>query len=101
MGIGGYGHQSSIGWRYKFTKEEQMSFNINQKEYIASSINQKIQLTVGTSPFPCFEDIIGNTSACAWMYKSNFDPTSHPVNNKIAREMAKTLMKHNASSYSL
>ena len=65
MGIGGYGHQSSIGWRYEFTKDEQISFDINQKEYIVSSINQKIQLAFDTSPFPCSEDITDNTSACA------------------------------------
>ena len=100
MGIGGYGHQSSIGWRYEFTTDEQISFDINQKEYIASSINQKIQLAFDSSPFPCSEDITDNTSACAWMYKSNFDPKSHPVNNEIARETAKTLMANNASSYS-
>ena len=101
MGIGGYGHQSSIGWRYEFTKDEQISFDINQKEYIASSINQKIQLAFDTSLFSCSEDVtINNTSACAWMYKSNFDPVAHPVNNKIARETAKTLMAYNASSYS-
>jgi LysM repeat protein len=100
MGIGGYGHHSGMAWRYEFTKEEQISFDINQKEYLASSINQKIQLTFDDSQFPCSEDITDNTSACAWMYKSNFDPSSHPVNNEIARETAKTLMEHNASSYS-
>ena len=31
IGIGGYGHHSSIGWRYEFTKEEHTSFHINQK----------------------------------------------------------------------
>jgi len=100
MGIGGYGHHSGMAWRYEFTKEEQISFDINQKEYLASSINQKIQLTFDDSQFPCSEDITDNTSACAWMYKSNFDPSSHPVNNEIAHETAKTLMEHNASSYS-
>jgi len=100
MGIGGYGHSSGIAWRYEFSKEEQVSFDINQKEYLASAINQKIQLEYDDSPFPCSNDITDNTSTAAWMYKSNFDPNSHPINNEIARKNAENLMQNKASCYS-
>lgn len=100
FGIGGYGHTSGIMWRYEFTTEEQTSFDINQKEYIASAINQKIQLEYDHHPFPCSNDITDNTSTASWMNKSNFDPNSHPINNAIARWNAENLIRKNASCYS-
>ena len=98
--IGGYGHETGIAWRYEFTHEEQVSFDINQKEYLASEINQEIQLRYDTCPHPCSNDITDNTSIAAWMYKSNFDPQSHPINNEIARRNATNLMDKNATCYS-
>ena len=100
FGISGYGFNTGIAWRYELTTEEQVSFDINQKEYLASAINQYIQLGYDESPFPCTNDISDNTSSTAWMYKSNFDPQSHPIHNEIARWTATNLMNHNASSYS-
>ena len=100
MGMGGYGHHSGIAWRYEFTKEEQISFDINQKEYLASEINQEIQLHYDPCPNPCSNDITDNTCTEAWMYKSNFDPESHPINNEIARRNARNLIKNNATCYS-
>ena len=99
-GIGGYSHDTGLAWRYEFTLEEQISFDINQKKYLASAINQKIQLEHDNCSFPCSNDITDNTSATAWMYKSNFDPDSHPINNEIARENAKNLIEKKASSFS-
>jgi hypothetical protein len=79
---------------------EQISFDINQKEYIASAVNQWIQLRYDESPFPCSNDITDNTSTAAWMYKSNFDPESRPINNEVARFNAQNLMDNNATCYS-
>jgi len=99
MGIGGYGYNSGVAWRYQLPPLEQVSFDINQKEYLASAINQMIQLQYDNSPFPCSNDLTDNTSTAAWMYKSNFDPCSHPINNEIARANAENLLKHNACCY--
>ena len=99
-GIGGYNWQTGIAWRYEFTQDEQVSFDINQKEYLASAINQKIGLEHDVSPHPCSNDITDNTSAAAWMYKSNFDTDSHPINNEIARWTAYNIIQRNASMYS-
>lgn len=99
MGIGGYGYDSGIAWRYQLSPIEQVSFDINQKEYLASAINQMIQLQYDNSPYPCSNDLTDNTSTAAWMYKSNFDPNSHPINNEIARSNAENLLKHNACCY--
>ena len=89
MGIVGYGHQTGIAWRYELTKEEQIALNINQKEYLASAINQKIQLKHDKSKHPC-----SKTSTCtvAWICKLNFDPDSHPMNNEIARKYTEDLL---------
>lgn len=100
FGIGGYGIHSGVAWRYKLSEMEQISFDINQKEYIASAVNQWIQLRYDESPFPCSNDITDNTSTAAWMYKSNFDPESRPINNEVARFNAQNLMDNNATCYS-
>ena len=99
-GIGGYGFNSGVAWRYQLTEDEQVSLDINQKEFLASTINQKIQLMYDDSPHPCSNDLTDNTSATAWMHKSNFDPDSHPINNEIALWCATNLMARQASSYS-
>ena len=99
-GIGGFGYETGVAWRYEFTNEEQVSFELNQKEFLASAINQKIQLDLDTNAFPCTNDVTDNTSTAAWMHKSNFDPETHPIHNEIARWSAENLLDRQASSFS-
>ena len=54
IGIGGFCPQTGIGWRYKFTPEEQRAFTLNTKEYIGSAVDMEIQAEhAPSSPFPC------------------------------------------------
>lgn len=100
IAVGGYSPQTGILWRHIFTKEEQVAFTLNTKEYIGSVINSALQLESDDSPFPCVLNLSDSSSTVAWMYKSNHDPEACPVHNAIARTHAENITRHNACDYS-
>ena len=99
-GMGGYDPISGIMWRHEFTELEQTSFSLNTKEFLAAQISQELTLERDPSPFPCHLNIGDSTVAEAWMYKSNHDPVTSPIQNAIARRMASNLMDKKACNYS-
>ena len=99
-GMGGYNPLNGKMWRYEFTKEEQISFTLNTKEFLAATISQELGLEDDHSPFPCHLNIGDSTVAEAWLYKSNHDPDNSAVQNEIARTMADNLIKRKACNYS-
>eukprot|EP00956_Cyclotella_meneghiniana_P041032 scaffold212472_cov70-Cyclotella_meneghiniana.AAC.2 len=99
-GMGGYNPLNGKMWRYKFTTEEQTSFTLNVKEFLAAQISQQLGLEDDNSPFPCHLNIGDSKVAEAWMYKSNHDPENSPVHNEIARTMAENLIARKACNYS-
>ena len=99
-GMGGYDPISGKMWRHKFTEEEQVSFTLNAKEFLAAQISQELSLTDDDSPFPCHLNVGDSTVAEAWLYKSNHDPENSPVQNAIARRMANNLIQRKACNYS-
>ena len=100
IGIGGYCLQNNTLWRYEFTPDEQRAFSLNTKEFIAAAIGALMALEADTCDYPCILSLSDNSSTVSWLHKSNFDPTSSPVHNAIARWHASNLLKHNASDYS-
>ena len=99
-GMGGYDPLTGKMWRYTFTKEEQVSFTLNTKEFLAAAISQELSLQDDDSPYPCHLNIGDSKVAEAWLYKSNHDPLSQPVQNAIARRMAHNLIANKACNYS-
>ena len=84
----------------EFTPDEQRAFSLNTKEFIAAAIGALMALEADTCDYPCILSLSDNSSTVSWLHKSNFDPTSSPVHNAIARWHASNLLKHNASDYS-
>ncbi len=99
-GIGGYSLQHNKLWRYQFTIEEQRSFSLNTKEYIAAVIAALISLQNDPCEYPCVLSLGDSSSTTSWLHKSNHDPASSPVHNEIARWHASNLLEHQASDYS-
>ena len=99
-GMGGYNPIPGKMWRYKFTTEQQQAFTLNAKEFLAAAILQQLALQDDKSPFPCHLNIGDSRVAESWLYKSNHDPESSPVQNEIAQQMATILIKMKASNYS-
>lgn len=99
-GIGGYSLQHNILWRYEFTIDEQRSFSLNAKEYIAAAIGALISLQNDKCEYPCVLSLSDSSSTVSWLHKSNHDPASSPVHNEIARWHASNLLDYQASDYS-
>ena len=101
-GIGGYCPKTGIGWRYKFTDEENKALTLNAKEYLCSAIDMDFQLELDDdpSPFPCVLNMTDSTSAMGWIRKSNHDPEDAPLHSEISRFHATNMMSKNACNYS-
>ena len=99
-GMGGYDPLTGKMWRHAFTEEEQTSFTLNAKEFLAAAISQELSLKDDNSPYPCHLNVGDSRVAEAWLYKSNHDPDTQPVQNAIARHMAHNLISTNACNYS-
>jgi hypothetical protein len=99
-GMGGYDPITGKAWRYKFTTAQQQAFTLNTKEFLAAVISQQLTLRDDKSPYPCHIAIGDSKVTEAWMYKSNHDPDSSPIQNEIARYMAQFNMNKKACNYS-
>lgn len=99
-GMGGYNPLTGKMWRYEFTLIEQRAFTLNTKEFLAAKITQQLSIDDDKSPFPCHLNIGDSKVAEAWLYKSNHDIESSPIQNAIAREMASYLIRKQACNYS-
>jgi len=99
-GIGGYSLNSNTLWRYQFTIEEQRSFTLNTKEYIAAVIGTYFALKEDKCPNPCILSLSDSSSTVSWLHKSNHNPTSSPIHSAIARWHTQNLMANNACDYS-
>jgi len=99
-GIGGYCLNTGLAWHYQFSRIERESFTLNLKEFLASVINGKVHLPLDKSPHPCLLSVGDSSCAAGWLNKSNFDPTLEPIHADVAREHARTIIKHNACEYS-
>jgi hypothetical protein len=100
IGIGGYSLTSNTMWRYQFSIEEQISFSLNVKEYIAASIGAYLELQNDESQHPCVLSLGDSSSTTSWLHKSNHDPASSPVHNAISRWHAGNLITFDACDYS-
>jgi hypothetical protein len=98
-GMGGYNPLNGKAWRHEFTPEEQVAFTLNTKEFIAAKISQQLALEEDTCQYPCHLNIGDSAVAEAWLYKSNHDPDSSPIQNAIARSMAEDLIQRQACNY--
>ena len=99
-GMGGYNPLTGKAWSYEFTPEEQISFTLNTKEFMAATISQRLALDDDNSPHPCHLNIGDSAVSESWLYKSNFDPDENPIHDEIARTMGRDLIKRRACNYS-
>ena len=102
LGIGGFCPKTGIGWRHMFSPEEQQTFTLNTKEYIASAIDMDLQMELdpNPNPFPCVLNRSDSTSTVGWLQKSNHEPEDAPIHNEVARFHARNMMKRKACNYS-
>jgi hypothetical protein len=87
--MGGYNPLTGKGWSYKFTKEEQILFTLNTKEFMAATISQCLALDEDDSPNPCHLNIGDSAVSESWLYKSNFTPDENPVHNELQEPWGK------------
>ena len=101
-GIVSFCPQTGIGWRYHFTEEQQQAFNLNTKEYIASSIDMEVQSdnTKFITPFPRILNRSDSSSTVGCLHTSNHDPINAPIHNEVAKFYAHNMMTRKACNYS-
>ena len=93
-GIGGYNLKTGRAWQWEIPEDLMFRVHINVLEFIGNYVNLRLAVESGDlSP----NDIIllegDNTSAVSWLFKTNANNEERPVLLKIAREVARLLMK--------
>jgi len=97
-GIGGYNLMTGRAWRFKLPKWMTTSCHINLLEFIASFIGIWLEIiNEKETKYKKFRALTDNSSAVGWLYKSNFNPKTHPGHDTVARTLAKVLMNSESS----
>jgi hypothetical protein len=100
-GMGGYNLTSGNAWRFEIPTELRHRATLNTLEFMAGYISLAVEHYRGNLlPNDIFLVQGDSTSAAGWMRKSNFDDTS-PLQLKVARTIARLLMKTKSALHSL
>ena len=99
-GIGGY-IINGAAWRFELPPHLIGMFSINLLEFIASFLTIEFSLSYKTKHnYPhrilCFTD---SSSALGWLFKANFNTVTHPLHDRVARELAWFCTKNNVSLF--
>jgi len=94
-GLGGFNILTCEAWRYKLPKWMTTAFHINLLEFIASFIAIWLDILKddNKTQYKKYMALTDNSSAVGWLYKSNFNPKTHPGHDVVARKMAEVLME--------
>jgi len=97
-GLGGFNVLTGKAWRYKLPKWMTSSCHINLLEFIASFIGIWLEILESKEKkYIKIRALTDNSSAVGWLYKSNFNPKSHPGHNTVARKLATVLLESESS----
>ena len=97
-GIGGYNLRTGAAWRLKLPNWMTTACHINLLEFIASVIGIWLEIINDESTkYKRFRALTDNSSAVGWLYKSNFNPKTHPGHDTVARTLAEILMESESS----
>ena len=99
-GIGGYS-ASGRAWRYDIGLSMANEKANNALEFLATIIGPWIDIIEGNlPPESCLLSITNSSSACGWLYSSNFDDISHSLHTILARILSRLLAKAYCCLYS-
>jgi hypothetical protein len=100
QGIGGYGLNSGVAWRFLLPPELIGRGTLNSLEFLAAYVGVVMEFESGPSWGD--EQVLlsqgDSTSATGWIAKSNFGD-ANPVQQVIARRLAHFLMDHSVHHY--
>ena len=100
-GIGGYNPTTGKAWRFQLPTWMRESMHINILEFIACLIGIWLEIIYerksNTDNFIKIKALTDNSSAVGWLYKSSFNPKSHPQHDIVARKLAIVLIKNNTT----
>jgi len=93
-GLGGFNLRTGKAWRYQLPKWMTSSCHINLLEFIASFVAIWLDILEDNNKtkYKRYMALTDNSSAVGWLYKSNFNPKTHPGHDVIARKMAEVLI---------
>jgi len=94
-GLGGFNILTGAAWRYELPAWMTAAFHINLLEFIASFIAIWLDIINDDNKtlHKRYMALTDNSSAVGWLYKSNFNPKTHPGHDVVARKMAEVLME--------
>ena len=97
-GLGGYNPSTGTAWRFELPIWMRESMHINLLEFISCTIGIWLELIrQKDSTFIKIKALTDNSSAVGWLYKANFNPSSHAQHDTVARKLAKVLLAHDSS----
>lgn len=99
-GLGGFNTETGMAWRWRLPSWLLGKAHINFLEFLASHIglwSELIHCKGRPHRFLCLTD---SSSALGWLYKSNFNPTSHSGHDAIVRKFATLLLESEHALYS-
>jgi hypothetical protein len=92
-GIGGHSISRGRAWRFETPKELRLRASINLLEFIGSLLGPWVDFVEGNLPPELSIFLQGdNTTAAAWLQKTNFC-SKKPAHLKVARRLANLLLK--------
>ena len=99
-GLGGFNPKTGRAWRFKLPKWMETSLHINILEFIACTIGiwlEVLEMKKSNKKFIKIRALTDNSSAVGWLYKSNFNPTTHGPHDVVARKLASILLESETS----
>ena len=100
-GIGGYGLESGVAWRFEIPLNLRGRFSINLLEHIAAHVAILVEDHYNDiPPLSCVLSQVDSTSSNGWLYKSNFDEEDQPFHLKVARRQATFCIKKTIKLFS-
>ncbi|KAI2500087.1 hypothetical protein MHU86_14414 [Fragilaria crotonensis] len=101
QGIGGYGLQSGIAWRYQLPEDLAGRATLNTLEFLAAFVGMVVEFREGKKWSPVSDVLLSqgdSTSAAGWLAKSSFDDNC-PLHLTIARSFADFCLTHEIDHY--
>ena len=101
QGIGGYGLQSGIAWRYQLPEDLAGRATLNTLEFLAAFVGMVVEFREGKKWSPVLDVLLSqgdSTSAAGWLAKSSFDDNC-PLHLTIARSFADFCLTHEIDHY--
>ena len=100
QGIGGYNPDTGQAWRLPLPSWMIGRAHINFLEFLAALVGLWLDISSSTRQYQRYLCLTDSSSALGWLYKSNFNPSTHLEHDTIARKMADVLLSSETALYS-